>query len=346
MTKLPTQNTLINFNVCDTVILVGGGEILREISKFVLFQKRQVKVLTSPRQLKEKIEDKTLEEFLIINEIPFINLTSLDSKVIKEFCGDISSSFILSLGAAWIFDKEVITNVFNNKIVNLHGTRLPQDRGGGGHSWRILMGNRFGFLTLHLIDEGVDTGPIIFQEEFLYPSSCRIPNDYESFYLDRCVKFFKVFLANLFSHPQSFPLIKQSETFATYWPRLNSNINSWIDWSMEPKQLERFICAFDDPYLGAQTMSDGKVVRIKKVSINLSDGIFHPFQRGVVYRKGDNWICVALNGCGLIIEEISDLNGDDIFNQVKVGSRFYTPVDNLEKSLSKKIIYSASGLLE
>jgi hypothetical protein len=51
-----------------------GGEILREISKFVLLQKRQVKVLTSPRQLKEKIEDKTLEEFLIINEIPFINL--------------------------------------------------------------------------------------------------------------------------------------------------------------------------------------------------------------------------------------------------------------------------------
>lgn len=346
MSLLPSDKTMIQFGPCDTVILLGGGRILRDVVKLVLLEKKSIKVITAPRQLEDKVGDITLEEFLKENNIPFLNLKSLDSQVIKEFCGNMSASFILSLGAAWIFDREVITNVFNNKIVNLHGTRLPQDRGGGGHSWRILMGNRFGFITLHLIDEGIDTGPIIYQKEFLYPSSCRIPVDYENFFLRKATGFFEEFFKNLFSHVQFFQLSKQSETFATYFPRLNSNVNSWVDWDMEPKQLERFICAFDDPYFGAQTMNHDKVVRIKKVSLNLSDGIFHSFQRGIVYRKSDSWICIALNGCALIVEEVLDLSGNNVLNQIKVGTRFYTPSDNLETGLARKITYGPSGLLE
>jgi|688.fasta_scaffold339249_2 methionyl-tRNA formyltransferase len=331
------------FNICDTVFLLGGGGVLRDIAELVLKNKKTVKVITSPRHIKERIDDKSLEDFLIENDIEFKIFDDLVTSELKTFCGDVSQSFILSLGAAWIFNNEIIEGVFANKIVNLHGTRLPQDRGGGGHSWRILMGNRFGFITLHLINSGIDTGPIIIQEEFLYNASCRIPADFERDYSKKVLKFFEKFFADLFESPQRFPLLIQNESHSTYWPRLNTEINAWIDWSIEPKLLERFICAFDSPYLGAKTMLNNDVIRIRKVSLNYQDGVFHHFQSGIVYRKTSNWICIALNGCGLIVEELLDINGNDLISQIKVGSRFYTPIDKISESFSKKIVYNSRG---
>ena len=333
----------IVFNICDTVFLLGGGGILRDIARIVLEKKKTIKVITSPRHLKEQIDDKSLEDFLVENNIEFKCFDTLVAGELKTFCGDVSQSFILSLGAAWIFDKAIIESVFANKIVNLHGTRLPQDRGGGGHSWRILMGNRFGFITLHLVNSGIDTGPIIFQEEFLYSASCRIPEDFERDYSKKVIRFFDKFFTDLFESPQCFPLLVQNEMFSTYWPRLNTEVNAWIDWHIEPKLLERFICAFDSPYLGAKTMLNYDLVRVKKISLNYQDGVFHHFQSGIVYRKTNDWICVALNGCGLIIEEILDVNGNNIISQIKVGSRFYSPIDKIGESFSKRITYTPMG---
>ena len=40
---------------------------------------------------------------------------------------------------------------------------------------------------------------------------------------------------------------KQDEKNSSYWPRLNSKIHGWIDWSWSPKEISDFIKAFDDP---------------------------------------------------------------------------------------------------
>lgn len=48
--------------------------------------------------------------------------------------------------------------------LNMHPSLLPYNRGKHPYYWSIVEGTPFG-VTLHLIDEGVDTGPLLFQKE-------------------------------------------------------------------------------------------------------------------------------------------------------------------------------------
>lgn len=53
---------------------------------------------------------------------------------------------------------------FPNGILNLHTGYLPWNRGAYPNVWPILDGSPAG-VTLHRVDEGIDTGPIIAQRE-------------------------------------------------------------------------------------------------------------------------------------------------------------------------------------
>ena len=107
--------------------------------------------------------------------------------------------------------------------------------------------------------------------------------------------------------------------------------------------LERFICAFDDPYDGAQTYLNGDVVHLKGVSLNRQDGVFHSYQSGIIFRKGESWLCIAVTGCSIVIETVLDSKGKDYFQNVKVGDRFVTPHAEIEKARTRPI-YTPLGL--
>lgn len=333
----------IKFPKINKVVLLGGGKVLCDLVEFVQVSELDLTVLISPRQSLETIEGLSLQDFLKGKNVNFHILESISVKVLNEALGNLDTSVCLSLGSAWIFSHEVITKIFSNRLLNSHGTRLPQNRGGGGFSWQVMTSNRFGFTTLHLVDDGIDTGPIVSQEEFLYPASCRIPADYQAIFNFQNTLFLKSFISELMKSSTTFTLGIQSEPISSYWPRLSTDHNSWVDWSLDPLSLERFICAFDDPYSGAKTHLNEKVVSIKKVSLNYEDGQFHPFQSGLIYRTGKDWICVAVSGAGLIIEALKDESGDSIIKEVRLGDRFTTPHDLLAQSL-KRTRYSPTGL--
>lgn len=327
----------------EKIVLLGGGNVLINISLWLIKKNIPVKVITSLRHSEEVIDGLKFSCLLAKNNIPFLITEDVSSVKSIDFIGDTENVFALSLGAAWIFKKTFIKNVFNDLLFNVHSTRLPQNRGGGGFSWQVMNGSRFGFCQLHLIDGGIDTGPLVLSEEFLYPQYCRIPFDFEQVLQEKNFNFIKKFILKIWEKPLDIQISPQAEYFSTYWPRLNTDINGWIDWNYSVTDLERFICAFDDPYAGAQSCINGKEVRIKKVSVDCSDGIFHSYQRGIVYRKNDDWICVASIGGSLIIEGLEDQEANKILSEVNVGDRFITPTVKLEKAFGR-VVYTPNGL--
>ena len=337
------ESAILSFPKIDQVILFGGGTTCRYLIDFIQNSDKSVKVVTSPRHAAEVMGCVSFAEFLSNSGIDFRIIEKIDEGELGNFLGNLENSLCLSLGAAWVFSKSLILNVFSNRLLNSHGTRLPQNRGGGGFSWQVLTANRFGFATLHVVEPGIDTGPIVKQHEFIYPASCRIPVEYEEKYIQENCNFLKNFLSEVFENEQEFPLRPQSEPMSTYWPRLNSEINSWIDWGLDPINLERFICAFDEPYSGSKTYLNDVLVRIKGVALNFEDGNFHPYQSGLVYRVSKNWLCVALSGAGLIIQSLENDSGESIIEKVRVGDRFSTPNDKLAEG-KNRVIYDAKGL--
>ena len=128
------------------------------------------------------------------------------------------------------------------------------------------------------------------------------------------------------------------EYLYSYWPRLCTDIDGFIDWGWSALNIERFINAFDDPYQGATTFVGRNKARLKKCSINNNDGIFHPFQSGIIYRKINGILYVSSIQGNLIIEEATC----DV--EIKVGDRFYTPVSFLENAKAQRVYYDSKGL--
>ena len=115
-------------------------------------------------------------------------------------------------------------------------------------------------------------------------------------------------------------------------PRLHTLSNGFINWNWSSKEIELFIRAFDDPHEGASTFSDNQTFRLKKCSILKGNQFFHPFQAGLVFRKKSGAIYVAAGNKGLEIKETFDEKGNEVSSQIKLGQRFSTPNENLEKA--------------
>ena len=227
--------------------------------------------------------------------------------------------------------------------MNLHGSRLPLDSGGGGVSWRIMRCDKIGVTLIHQILPGIDTGDIISFESYIFSDNCRIPIDYYELSIDKYFTFMKGFF-NKVNNGIEFKCTGQPEYLSMYWPRLNTDAHGYINWSNYVEDIEKFICAFDDPYKGAITYINDDKVRVKKVFSTKADGIFHPFQSGIIYRIMDGLVMVAANSGTLGINEIFNEKGENIISILKVGDRLYTPREKIEKALQYRAIYTPDGL--
>lgn len=303
---------------------------------------RDVALITSPRHAEEEIDGQTLLEAAKAAGIATVVAEKLSDPGVAEAIGDIDSCFALSLGAAWIFKPDWIEQSLRGKLFNLHGTRLPQNRGGGGFSWQILTGNRLGFCQLHMVDGGIDTGDIVATEEFVYLAACRIPADFEAVYQQKVVEFTQRILDRVFAGPVEFERKTQSEYLSSYWPRLNTEKQAWIDWGWPAWQIERFCNAFDEPYMGSGTFWNGQEIRLKSVQADYNDQETHPFMSGLVYRNNGRWLHVACTGGSLIVEQ-AIAEGKNVVGDIAVGDRLYTPSEKIEQ-IGDRVIYTSKGL--
>ena len=54
-----------------------------------------------------------------------------------------------------------LIDIFPNGVVNLHGGRLPEYRGANVLQWALIEGETLTGVTMHYVEERVDTGPVI-----------------------------------------------------------------------------------------------------------------------------------------------------------------------------------------
>ena len=219
----PSMKGSLTIGPLKKLILLGGGQGLIPLIELCQSLGLECSVLTSPRHAEEAFSGGgTLRGYLQKNCVSLLVADSIDTEELQEFVGSMENALALSHGAAWIFTGKIIHDLFQDKLVNEHGRRLPRDRGGGGFSWQILRGDRLGNILLHVLDEGVDTGPILTYEEFVFPATCRTPQDFMDFYEEKSLAFMKIFLSELQSGERTFTLLPQTEYLSSYHPRLHT----------------------------------------------------------------------------------------------------------------------------
>lgn len=334
----------MNFGKINQYILFGGGQLLALTVQLLKKEGLSVFVVTSERHSNEIITIDSQSMALL----EFLKYSHIDCIVSKDVSTDLNiinkvteNTMGMSFGAAWIFKKQFI-DLFRGRLLNSHGTRLPQNRGGGGFSWRILIGERIGVSLIHQIDPGVDTGNIIFFEEYIFPSQCRLPIEYYKYSIEKYQDLLERFFTFI-KEEKSFIVTSQQEYFSSYWPRLATDIHGYIDWNWALNDIERFVCAFDDPYNGASTFVNNSKVRLKKCYASFNDGIFHPFQKGIIYRINETTIFVATEQGSLLVNSVLNESGVDIKKKLRLGDRFYTPIRYLEEAKQSRVFYTPEG---
>lgn len=187
--------------------------------------------------------------------------------------------------------------------INLHFAPLPKYRGCMPGAWAIIEGQKEFGVTMHYIDEGVDSGDIIAQEMF------KIEEDDTGYSLyKRCEsigeKLFK----------RTFPLIKaqkagrmsQDKSKVIYHKRGLPN-QRYIDWGNSSRNIYNFIRALTFPvFPGPRTTLNGKEIIVKKCRILPEESRVSP---GEVFRVLDNnQYVVATKDANIFIEDDGKIN--------------------------------------
>ena len=116
---------------------IGGGELMFFFASEAKKRKLNVISIIAERHANEIINNKKLEDHLKNIGIVY-KLKKLDIKILKKIIYEKDNFLFFSFDLPWIFDKKIISQIFENKLINTHSTRLPLYRGGGGFSWRIM----------------------------------------------------------------------------------------------------------------------------------------------------------------------------------------------------------------
>jgi UDP-4-amino-4-deoxy-L-arabinose formyltransferase/UDP-glucuronic acid dehydrogenase (UDP-4-keto-hexauronic acid decarboxylating) len=182
------------------------------------------------------------------------NLLSLEnSKVsdplIIQKIQEINPEIIFCIGSTQLIPESILKST-RLGCLNIHPAYLPKYRGRYSTAHAIANGETETGVTLHWMDTGIDTGPIIIQKKISIEESDTAKTLYDKF-TSVGTKLFETFLEKWLSG-EKIEAFKQDENLATYYPKSLPN-NDQIDWNWSGTQIKNFIRAmtfepFDPPY--------------------------------------------------------------------------------------------------
>lgn len=184
------------------------------------------------------------------------------------------------------YDRIICPSQFKtSKLYNIHFSLLPAYKGVYPSVWPILNGEKYAGVTLHMIDQGIDTGDIIAQNRF------RIISKETSFSLytkliEQGTNLVINKIDNLIAN--RFRVRKQPSAGSTYYSRRSIDYaNLSIDLNVTAIQLDRQIRAF---YFPAYQMAKVYGYYIIGTRITNERSIIKP---GSIIKETNQWLKIA-----------------------------------------------------
>ena len=177
-------------------------------------------------------------------------------------------------------------------VINIHASLLPKYRGAAPIQWAILNNESQTGLTVMHMDERMDTGPILFQEEVPILQDETTGQLHDRLALkagDLIIKALNQMAGNPIKESP------QDHSMATYAPKIEKS-TFLIDWKQHANRISALIRALD-PRPGAYTTIQGKEVKLFSSRVVDEDRL--DVVPGKVLRDGEGCLCVE-TGKGVI----------------------------------------------
>lgn len=206
-------------------------------------------------------------------KIPFFRIEDINSEMIEKQILYLKPELIVVCHFQKILKKNIIS-IPTFGCINLHPSLLPEYRGMAPQHWPIINGDSETGITIHFINEGVDTGDIILQERI------KISND--MYVIDLQKKMLEMYrnimvcAINKISESKGV-FIRQDIQEGSYFGRLKeSQCNIVIENGI--KSAYNLIRGVSMPYFGAE-LEGYKIWKSRKADNNISNKIQSEFYR-------------------------------------------------------------------
>ena len=329
------------------LILVGGNRIneigpLDSLIKLKKKHKINIEFFTDNLHLKKKVShNMSFMEYLKKKNFSYSLIKSkadLHKKLFLFSKG--SNNFILLCNCIFIINKKII-RLFENRIFNYHLASLPSQRGAAWASWQLMEGSSSSTATIHRVHCEIDKGEIVVEED-IDLVDCNTPKEFYDKARTKEYRLFEKFLSGINKGFEKTRM--QDERFSRYMPRLETKIHSFIDWSWNAIDIYKFIKAFDDPYEGAQSFIENKLVILKKVNLLKNKSYrFHPYQNGIIYKVNSSSIFIAHQEYSLVVDDLRFEEQDFLIKNL-LGKRLYTPYKYLELGYITTVHHTAEKI--
>lgn len=208
--------------------------------------------------------DKVLYNFSLLYNIPYHENCKINSEEFYHIAKSYSCDLFVSMSFNQIF-KPRITNLPLLGTINCHAGKLPFYRGRNILNWALINDEKEFGITVHFIDDGIDTGDIILQNT--YPIS---ENDTYKTLLEVAHKECAYTLYSAIKKIQSnnYTRISQENIHPVgFYCGQRVAGDEVIDWNQTSRKVYNFIRAVCEPGPKAQTYCKNILVKINSASL-------------------------------------------------------------------------------
>ena len=268
-----------------------------------------VGVVTAPDRPKgrgQRVVPPAVKEVAIARGIPVLQPEKIKSPDAVEQIRAFHPDLIVVVAYGQILTKTLL-DIPPRGCINVHASLLPRYRGAAPIQWAIIRGEKRTGVTTMLMDVGLDTGPMLMQEEVAIGEHERAGE-----------------LAQRLSHTGAALLLKtirgleygeltpipQEDNKATYAPMLKK-ADGQIVWDRPAREIVNLVRG-TDPWPGAWTSYGDEPWRIwTAVEAARGQGQWAPGTIAAIERGGDGepgQISVATEGGWVVIQELQTPN--------------------------------------
>lgn len=261
-------------------------------------------------------KDDTLKNYAKEYGIDYLHPVKVNSEEFIEKTISYNCDLFVSMSFNQIF-RERIINVPKYNTINCHAGKLPFYRGRNVLNWALINDEEEFGITVHYVDEGIDTGDIISQKTYKITDSDDYGTILNKAFIE-CAELLYETIKDI--RNGEFQRIKQSEIhpvgFYCGGRQLGDEI---LDWNNTSRDLFNFIRALSDPGPKATTFLGNEIVRINK-AVEIKEAPSYRNIPGQVLLKTDLGYLVKTKDSFIEIREVETEANIIIGNRFTRGS--------------------------
>lgn len=257
--------------------------------------------------------DNTLKDFAEEYNIPYLKHSNVNDISFIEKVALFDCDLFVSMSFNQIFKKEII-NLPRLKTINCHAGRLPFYRGRNILNWALINDEKEFGITVHFVDEGVDTGDIILQRGYTISDK----DDYSTLLERSDIECATILYdaIRLFVQSEVDPIRQSTIHPVGFYCSQRKPGDEVLNWNQTSREVFNFIRSICRPGPQARALLNGKEVMINKSQV-IENAPIYKGVVGAVLQKDISGFYVKTKDSFI---KVTEFTYDGV---IKVGDRFH-----------------------